>query len=44
MRRFEQVALGVEERLNPSQLPTSSGAGTLVGLARPSATLHFTDF
>ena len=31
-------------RLNPSQLPTSSGAGTLVGVARPSATLHGTDF
>jgi len=34
----------VDLALNPSQLPTSSGAGTLVGAARPAATLHGTDF
>jgi hypothetical protein len=34
----------VDLALNPSQLPTSSGGGTLMGAARPAATLHSTDF
>jgi hypothetical protein len=34
----------VDFALNPSQLPTSTGPGSLVGPARPSANLHGTDF
>ncbi len=40
VRPVDQIDFGI----NPTQLPTAAGPGTLVGPARPAFNFHETDF